>query len=37
MLDEGWYRLTTVLDFGVFNGPNENSNSTQFILGFLSR
>ena len=37
LVDEGWYQLTAVLNFGVFNGPNKNSNSTQFILGFQSR
>ena len=25
--DEGWKRLTACLDFGIFNGPKENSNS----------
>ena len=23
MVDEGWYRLTAALDFGVFNGPKK--------------
>ena len=35
--DEGWYCLTIVLNFGFFNGPKKNSNSTQFILGLQSR
>ena len=29
---EGWYRLTAVLDFGVFNWSKKNWNSTQIIL-----
>ena len=28
LVDEGWYRLTAVLIFGVFNGPKRNLNST---------
>ena len=32
--DEGRNRLTAVLNFGVFNGPKQNSNSTNFIQRF---
>ena len=35
--DEGWNQLTAILDFGIFIGPEKNSNSTQLIQGFLSR
>ena len=37
LVDEGWYRLTTVLNYGVSNRPKKNLNSTPLILGFLSR
>ena len=34
LVDEGWYRLTTVLNYGVSNRPKKNLNSTPLILGF---
>ena len=37
LVDAGWYWLNAVLNFSVSNGPRKKSNSTQFILGFLSR
>ena len=36
-VDVVWYQLTAVLNFGIFNGPKKNSNSTQFIQGFQNR
>ena len=37
LVDEGWYQLTTVLNFCVFNWPKKNSSSAQIILGIQSR
>ena len=40
LVDEGWYRLTAVLNFCVFNSvnlPKKNLNSTQIVLGFPIR
>ena len=37
LVDEGWYQLTAVLNFCVFNKSKKNSNYTQFIQRFLSR
>ena len=36
VVDEGWYQLTSVFDFGIIKGPTKNSTS-QFIQGFWSR
>ena len=33
---EGWKQLIPCLNFGIFNRPEKNSNSTQFIQGFQS-
>ena len=35
--DEGWNLLTGIINFCILNRPKKNSNSTQIILGFLSR
>ena len=38
--DESWKQLTACLNFGIFNRPTKNSNSsysTEFILGFQSK
>ena len=37
LVDEGWCWLAAVLNFGVFNRSEKNSNATQIILGFLIR
>ena len=37
LVDVSLCLLTAVLNFSVCNGPKTNSNSTQIILGFLSR
>ena len=36
-VDEGWYWLTAFLNLCFCNGPKQNLNSTQIILGVLSK